>query len=191
MKDEFTTLLGILKKYNPKNPEYIKEKIHLLDNVEKSYDRREIIINAFKSKIFPLKYEQTHFEDEDKDVVRDENNLNNYKKLDRLISLKERDINDELVRKHFLVQNLGALLKKLRKLKNTEKNRIQVNLVRSGLRDLKEEFLKMDEDEKETEKSNEIVNLVKTILQFNNQNQEGKGLKILTLDQMISRLLIL
>ena len=26
------------------------------------------------------------------------------------------------------------------------------------------------------------------ILEFNNQNQEGKGLKILTLDQMISRL---
>ena len=40
--------------------------------------------------------------------------------LDRLISLKERDINDELVRKNFLVQNLGALLENLRKLRNTE-----------------------------------------------------------------------
>ena len=32
----------------------------------------------------------------------------------------------------------------------------------------------MSEDEKETEQSNKIVNLVKTILEFNNQNQERK-----------------
>ena len=50
----------------------------------------------------------------------DENNLVNYKKLDRVTSLKEKDISDKLVWKHFLVQNLGALLEKLRKLKNTE-----------------------------------------------------------------------
>ena len=32
----------------------------------------------------------------------------------------------------------------------------------------------MSEDEKETEQPNKIVNLVKTILEFNNQNQERK-----------------
>ena len=42
-----------------------------------------------------------------------------------LICLKERDISDELVRKYFLVQDLGDLLKKLKKLKNnSEKNKI-------------------------------------------------------------------
>ena len=46
----------------------------------------------------------------------------------------------------------------------------------------------MSEDEKETEQPNEMINLNKTILEFNNQNQEGKGLKILTPDQMISEL---
>ena len=50
----------------------------------------------------------------------DENNLVNYKKLDRVTSLKEKGISDKLVWKHFLVQNLGALLEKLRKSKNTE-----------------------------------------------------------------------
>ena len=34
-----------------------------------------------------------------------------YKKLDRLTFLKERDINGELVRKRFLVQNLRSLIK--------------------------------------------------------------------------------
>ena len=42
---------------------------------------------------------------------RDINCLINYKKLDRLTFLKERDINGELVRKRFLVQNLRSLIK--------------------------------------------------------------------------------
>ena len=61
-------------------------------------------------------------------------------------------------------------------------------MIKSGLRDLEEEIKEMSEDEKETEQPNEVVNLVKKILEFNNQNQDGKGLKILTPDQILSRL---
>ena len=93
-----------------------------------------------------------------------------------------------LVRKHFLVQDLGSLLEKLKKLRNNpEKNRIQVNLINSGLRDLKKEIPDMSEEEKETENPNEIVNIVASILEFNRQ-QQGQGLKILTPSQMLSRL---
>ena len=45
----------------------------------------------------------------------------------------------------------------------------------------------MIEDEIKTEKPNEIVDIVEKILEFNEQ-QEGKGLKILTPSQMLSRL---
>ena len=45
----------------------------------------------------------------------------------------------------------------------------------------------MSEEEKETEDPDEIVNLVQTILEFNRQLQE-QGLKILTPNQMLSRL---
>ena len=97
----------------------------------------------------------------------------------RLINLKERDINDELVRKHFLVQDLGDLLKKMKKLKNNpDKNNIQASLINSGLRDLKEEVEEMSEQEKEIEKPNETVNIVEMIREFNRQ-QQGQGLKIL------------
>ena len=47
---------------------------------------------------------------------------------------------------------------------------------------------KMFEDEKEIEKTDEIVDIVEKILDFNNQNQEGKGLKILTPNQILNRL---
>ena len=46
----------------------------------------------------------------------------------------------------------------------------------------------MSRDEVEAEQPNEIVNHVKIILEFNKQNQEGKGLKELTPNQILSRL---
>ena len=49
---------------------------------------------------------------------------------------------------------------------------------------------KIDEDEKKIEKPNETVNIVEKILEFKNQNQSGEALKILTSDQMLSRLAI-
>ena len=89
-----------------------------MNNVEKFYDGREIIINAFWNKTFPLNYEESDFED--KDDITDENNPINYKELDRLIYLKETDIKDELVRKRFLVPNLRAFQISLRKQKKKE-----------------------------------------------------------------------
>ena len=47
----------------------------------------------------------------------------------------------------------------------------------------------MSEQEKETVDPDEIVNLVEMILEFNRQ-QQGQGLKILTPNQMLSRLTI-
>ena len=46
----------------------------------------------------------------------------------------------------------------------------------------------MSEDEIKIEKPYEIVDIVEKILEFNKQNQEGQGLKILTPNQMLSRL---
>ena len=57
------------------------------------------------------------------------------------------------------------------------------------MRYLKEEIEDISEQEKETEDTNEIVDIVENILEFNRQ-QQGQGLKILTPNQMLSRLQI-
>ena len=76
----------------------------------------------------------------------------------------------------------------MKKLKNNpEKNKIKVNLIDSGLRDLKEEIEDVSEKEEEARNPNEIVDIVKNILEFNRQ-QQWQGLKILTPNQMLSRL---
>ena len=46
----------------------------------------------------------------------------------------------------------------------------------------------MSENEIEIEKPDIMVNIVEKILELNRQNQEGQGLKILTPEQMLSRL---
>ena len=70
-----------------------------------------------------------------------------------------------LLKKHFQVQSLNNMVKNLKKLRNNpEKNKIRVNLINSGLRDLKEEIEDMSEQEKEIKKPNEIVDIVEMIL---------------------------
>ena len=56
------------------------------------------------------------------------------------------------------------------------------------LKDLKEEINKMSEQEIKIEKPDKIVEIVKDILKFNKQKQEGQGIKILTPNQTLSRL---
>ena len=63
-----------------------------------------------------------------------------------------------------------------------------VNVIKSGLSDLKNEIENIDKKEKEIEKPNEMIEIVAESLEFNKQNQQGKGLKILTPDQMLRRL---
>ena len=61
-------------------------------------------------------------------------------------------------------------------------------MVRSGLRDLTDEIEQMGKDEKtwKTEwNSGYCSGYCIVILEFNEENQQGQGLKILTLDQAI------
>ena len=101
---------------------------------------------------------------------------------------KEIDLNEELFKKYFKIQKPSDMLMYLNKTNDKEKNNELVNMINSGLKDLKEEIKKMSEEEKEIEDPESIVETVEEILKFNKQSQEGKGLKILTPNQMLSRL---
>ena len=71
----------------------------------------------------------------------------------------------------------------------TEKNNKLVDLINSGLKDLKEKIKKMSEVEIENEDPELIVKIVEKILKLNKQNQQkGQGIKILTPNQMLNRL---
>ena len=61
-------------------------------------------------------------------------------------------------------------------------------MFKNELSDLRDEIKKTPEDEKRIEQPDRVVDIFEEILDFNRQIQEGKGLKLLTLEQMLSRL---
>ena len=77
----------------------------------------------------------------------------------------------------------------LRKANDKETNSKLVNIFNSGWKDLKEEIKKISEAEIKIVNPDKIVEIVEKILKFNKlYQQEGQGIKILTPNQMLSRL---
>ena len=78
-----------------------------------------------------------------------------------------------------------------KKLHETEgkKNEDQVYLIKKVLNRMKKTIEKVPEDRKSMIEENEkMINIVEHILYFNELEQNGEGLKILTPNQMFSRL---
>ena len=61
-------------------------------------------------------------------------------------------------------------------------------MIKSGLIDLKKEIEDMNKQEKENDDPDVIINIVKKILEFNRQQQQGQGFKMLTPSQVLSGL---
>ena len=74
--------------------------------------------------------------------------------------------------------------------KKRKKNNELVEAIKGRWCNLKDEIKKISEDEKETEKPDKILKIVEKVLDFNKKirMQQCLGLKILTPNQMISRL---
>ena len=99
------------------------------------------------------------------------------KNLMNLINKEETNRNSELFRKHFSFQRPSEILKPVYTPNNRMKNEKSVNVVKSGLSDLKNEIEEISDDEIEIEKPDKIADIVEKIIEFNRQNREGQGLK--------------
>ena len=124
-QDEFDFILSSLSNYTPKTQKYIESKNKPLNNAKNLYEMREKIIEGFRDGIFLSNYddnddefEEAKQEEKEEKNIRNKNGFIDYDKLMKLIYLKERDISNELVKTHFFVQDLGDLLKRMKKLKN-------------------------------------------------------------------------
>ena len=111
-------------------------------------------------------------------------------KFNEVITEEEKEINRELFKNRFSLQMPSIMLKNLYELNDRKENNLLVDIIKSGLSDLENEIKKMSEDKINIEKPYKIVNIVEDILKFNKkkQNQQGKGLKILTPNQMLNKL---
>ena len=104
-----------------------------------------------------------------------------------LISREETGINSELFRNHFNFQRPSEILKVVCNTNDKKKNSNLMNKIKRRLSDLEKEIKEMGDDKKRVEETDRIVNVVEKILR---ENQQGQGLKILMLDQMLRKLSI-
>ena len=70
------------------------------------------------------------------------------------------------------------MLKEVYKINDKNKNNKLVDMIKSGLSDLKNEIEDMSEEEEKIEKPNEIIDVVEKILELSKKNQLGQGLKV-------------
>ena len=102
---------------------------------------------------------------------------------------KKKKTNYKLLNEYFM--NCRSPSDRYKKLCATEgeRNKDQVYVIKKMLNKMKKTIEKVPEDRKlMIEENKKIINIVERILYFNQLNQLGQGLKILTLNQMLSRL---
>ena len=202
---EYHKKFNSLNKLKTRTKDNKKRKEEVLNNVGDIYNELyDIYKSKYNKKIdrlsaknkIKLNYKQLRLsdnylyssEEEQKEQEEQKPIKYDYKTLIKQITDEEKDINDEIFKKYFKVQRPSDMLVFLNRTNDTEMKNQLVNLINSGLKDLKEEIKKMSEAEIEIEDPESIVEIVEEILKFNEQNQQGKGLKILTPNQMLSRL---
>ena len=166
----------------PKKKKKIEERERVLKSARNLLNARKDIIDLFEKWIFPHRGNVFRTKEEQEKIKTDLNEISKY------IAEEETDINEELFKKYFKIEKPSDMLMYLNKTNDKEKNNELVNMINSGLKDLEEEIKKMSEEEKRIEDPELIVEIVEKILKFNKQNEEGQGLKILTPNQMLSRL---
>ena len=108
------------------------------------------------------------------------------------IKKEEKNINNLLFKYYFTnYQNPSDIYEKLRETKG-KRNEDQVYSIREVLNKIKERIKNLPENKISMIEGNEkIINIVERILYFNQLEQQGSGLKILTPNQMLSRLSII
>ena len=113
--------------------------------MQKLSDARDKIINFYEEGFFP--YNEKTFETKEKEQSEEKEELDE-NKLFKNIENESKGINYELFKKHFNYVAPTVLAKELFKTKDKNKNIKFVNVIKSALRDLKNEIEKMPQEEK-------------------------------------------
>ena len=98
------------------------------------------------------------------------------------IANEEEDINNDLLKEYFKYQSQRNMYKELDETKKPETNQIKVDSIKKTLSKLQKiiDNVPKDETSYKVEENEKIMSIVKCILEFNQPNQSGKGLKNLT-----------
>ena len=121
-----------------------KEKKRVLESARKLQDARKDVIDLFEKGIFPYRGGVFKIKEEQEKAKTDMNEISKY------IVEEEIDLNKELFKKYFNFQRPSDMLMYLNKTNDKDKNNELVNVINSGLKEIK----KMSEKEKKMKTQN-------------------------------------
>ena len=201
-----------LEKYKPRTEDNINDKDNVLKNAQNLYDGREMIINAFKNKLFSLysgnyyeEFKEESSESEGKDISSrvatapsPRSSLDSSRSSSPIIN---EGIDPKIVKHYFGFNSLNEIYKFLNE--NSVDKVSNATAINQALANLKTYIKKLSKERKQTAQLKLLANSVNKIPYdaianafiklYNDANneQQGQGLKILTRQQMITRLPIL
>ena len=128
---------------------------------------REDIISFFQKGTSPYKGNVFKIKEEESAENKLEKIKDDYKFFFKYIENESKSISYVLFKRYFYFLAPIVLAKKLYYTKDKKENNELVNVIKSGILDLKDEIEKMSEDEKKFEKPDKILKVVEEILKFN------------------------
>ena len=165
------------KNYNPTNAKYKKEKKDLLDNAEKLYKGREMIINAFKKDMLKVA-DNVYDEDEDhydENIDINTADLIGLADLDRIINENNNNITKKVFSNYFISFDLKSLKKYLIYYQKNEEDTYKKykDRVKDGIEKLEIDKRKID-GKKIIEKTNNTIKAIEMILNYVDQEKKEK-----------------
>ena len=163
-------------------------------------NNRQEVIDTFKAGIFPYidgfqikeesEDESEEKSEEESEEKKSEEIKDDFKRFIEYIENQSKGIGYDLFKNYFNFVVPNALAKKLYETKNKNKSHELVEAIKNRWSNLKDEIKKMFEDKKQIEQPEKILKIVEEVLNFNKKirKQQGLGFKILTPNQMLSRL---
>ena len=171
--------------------ELIRKDIDALEREEIYGIRKYNILNILKNvgSIFSVAYLQYKNVPKETMFERSIAERTKLRRRSNEIERKEQNINNEFFKAYFTdYQSPSNMYKKLSETKSAV-NEVRADSIKKVVSKLKRiiEYATKD-DALKTEEKEKIIDIVERILFFNQLNQSGQGLKILTPNQMLSRL---
>ena len=146
---------------------------------------REMILLVFlKKELFCIKEMYLKKKESKKESKKERS-----KKFFEYVENESNDIDYDLFEDYFDFSVPSALAKKLCETKDKNKNNELVELIKIRQNNLKDKTEKMSKEVLKNKKADKISKIIEEVLDFNQlEQQKGEGLKMLTLNQMLSRL---
>ena len=178
--------IGARKLYN----ELIQKDIDALKR-EKSNSNKKYVLKILENINVILNCNYFHYKELPKETIFERSiadRIKSGKERFNIINTNKKNINNEFFKEYFYYSSPDTMIERLKDT-GDEKNRNMVKSIYKNLNKMKKIIKNMPENKAfKIEENKKIIDIVERILELNSKKQLGQGLKILTPNQMLSRL---